>query len=364
LIRTMNNLAAVHTGYDTGHILTMSVTEVQGRDQWLDFHTRALDRVSKLPGVEHAAFAWGVPLTGNNWPGRVEIEGQPAAAKPSDQISVPVRAATEDYFNLLGLAILDGRQFRSTDADKAPNVAIINQAFADRYIPKANPIGKKIWLSGRQQPPHEIVGLVANSRTDDLTRAAEPETYLPLWQAPAFSKHLVIRTTADPRSLIVPVERELRSIDPTVAVENIKTLEQIRGDSLGSRAFAMRLLVGFAVVASILTLVGIYGVLSLSVGARRREIAIRAAVGAERRAILILVLGEGLRLIAGGVLTGLAGAIVISRVLKTLLFQVEPTDPVTLIGMGLIFACVALVACWIPARRAVKVDPIVALRYE
>src|SRR5262245_4121027 len=364
LIRTMSNLAGVKTGYDTGHILTMSVTEVQGRQYWLGFHTQALERVANLPGVQHAAFAWGVPLTGNHGPAEVEVEGQPPAARPSDRLQQPLRAVTEDYFNLLGLAILEGREFRSTDKDKEPNVAIVNQAFADRYFPQATAVGKKLWLNGRDRASTDIVGVVTNSRTDDLTRPADPEVYLPLWQASAFSKHLVVRTAADPRSLIVAVERELRSIDPTVAVENVKTLEQIRDDSLGSRAFAMQLLVGFAAVASILTLVGIYGVLSLSVGARRRELAIRAAVGAERRTILILVLGEGLRLIAGGVIAGLAAAIALSRALTTFLFAVTPYDPVTLAGVGLLFVCVALMACWVPARRAVKVDPIAALRYE
>ena len=159
-------------------------------------------------------------------------------------------------------------------------MAVVNQALADRYFPNANPIGKKLWFDGRQQPSTEIVGVATNGRTDDLTQAAEPEVYLSLWQASAFSKHLVIRTAADPRSLMAAVQRELRSVDPTVAVENVKTLEQIRSDSLASRTFAMQLLVGFSVVGSVLTLVGIYGVLSLSVASRRREIAIRTAVGA------------------------------------------------------------------------------------
>jgi putative ABC transport system permease protein len=364
LIRTMSNLAGVHTGYDTGHILTMSVTEVQGRQYWEGFHTQALERVSQLPGVEHAAFAWGVPLTGNNWPDAIEIEGQPPASKPSDRTSQPLRAITEDYFNLMGLAVLEGREFRSTDKEKAPNVAIVNQEFANHYFPSAVAVGKKIWLSGRERPSTEIIGVVTNGRTDDLAQAAAPEVYLPLWQAQAFSKHLVVRTTADPRSLVVAVERELRSVDSTAAVENVKTLDQIRRDSLGSRAFAMQLLVGFAAIASVLTLVGIYGVLSLSVGARRREIAIRAAIGAQRQTILLLVLMEGLRLIAIGVVAGLAAAIVLSRVLTTFLFEVKPTDPATLIAVALLFVLVALLACWVPARRAVKVDPIAALRYE
>ena len=153
-------------------------------------------------------------------------------------------------------------------------------------------------------------------------------------------------------------------IDPTAAVENIKTLEQIRSDSTASKTFATQLLVGFSVVASVLTLVGIYGVLSLSVAARRREIAIRSAVGAQRRDILGLILGEGLRLIAGGVSIGLLTAILLSWVLSSLLFGVNRNDPLTLIAVGLLFTVVALVACWLPARRASKVDPMVALRYE
>jgi putative ABC transport system permease protein len=362
LIRTMINLSKVQSGYNTGHILTMSVTAVQG--DWSDFHVRALERVSALPGVQHAAFAWGVPLTGNNWPGTIEIEGQPAAGKASDRLSLPLRSVTPDYFQLLGLAISEGRDFRSTDTSKAPSVAVVNQSLADRYFPHANPIGKKLWFRGRQQPATEIIGVVSNGRTDDLTQAAEPEIYLSLWQASAFSKHLVIRTAADPRSLIAPVQRELRSVDPTVAVENVRTLEQIRGDSLGSRNFAMQLLVGFSLVGSMLTLVGIYGVLSLSVTSRRREIAIRTAVGAEQRDIRNLVFADGFRLIAGGVISGIVAAIVLSRVLKSFLFEVEPTDPSTLIGVGLLFAGVALLACWVPTRRAAKVNPLDALRYE
>ncbi|HUE21980.1 MAG TPA: ABC transporter permease [Bryobacteraceae bacterium] len=362
LIRTMMNISNVQSGYNVSHILTMSVTAVQGK--WEDFHRRALERVSALPGVEHAAFAWGVPLTGNNWPATVDIEGQPAASKESDRISLPLRSVTEDYFKLLGLPILDGRDFRSTDIRTAPAVAVVNQALADRYFPHATAIGKKLWLGGRQQPSTEIVGVVANGRTDDLTRSADPEIYLSLWQAGAFSKHLVIRTAADPRAVMVAVQRELRSVDPTVAVENMKTLEQIRGDSLASRTFAMQLLAGFAMVGSVLTLVGIYGVLSLSVASRRRELAIRSAVGAQQRDIRNLIFAEGFRLIAGGVVAGMAAALVLSRVLRSFLFEVEPGDPVTLIGVALLFAGVALMACWVPTRRAARVDPVEALRYE
>ncbi len=315
--------------------------------------------------MQDAAFAWGVPLTGNNWPGIVEIEGQPPAARASDRVALPMRSATPGYFRLLGQAIRQGRDFRASDNNqKSADVAVVNQAFVDRFFARDNPIGKKIWFGGRNQPAIQIIGVVSNGRTDDLTQAAEPEIYLCLWEANAFSKHLVVRTAGDPRSLIAVVQRELRAVDPTVAIENVRTLEQIRGDSLATRSFAMQLLVGFAVVGSVLTLIGIYGVLSLSVAARRREIAIRTAVGAERRDIRNLIFSEGFRVVAGGVFLGVGAALVLSRVLSSFLFEVGPADPVTLIVVGLLFVSVALLACWGPVRRASKIDPAEVLRYE
>jgi putative ABC transport system permease protein len=364
LIRTMINIARVPSGYNTGHILTTSVTEVRSFSEWANFHRRALERVSAIPGVQYAAFAWGVPLTGNNWPATLEIEGQSPATKESEKTALPLRAVTEDYFKLMDVAMLGGREFRSSDEGKTPNVAIVNQAFADRYFSHASAIGRKIWLNGRDKLATEIVGEVSNGRTDDLTQEASPEIYLSLWQATAFSKHLVIRTAADPRAVLVAVERELHAVDPTAAIENPKTLEQIRDDSLASRTFAMQLLIGFSVAGSVLTLVGIYGVLSLSVASRRRELAIRSAVGAEQKDIRNLIFGEGFRLIASGVLAGVALAIVLSRVLRTFLFEVQPSDPTTLIVVGVLFVGVALLACWVPVRRAAKVDPLEALRYE
>jgi putative ABC transport system permease protein len=362
LIRTMIKIAEVPSGYTTGRILTMSVTEVQSRSNWGPFHRQALERVAAIPGVQYAAFAWGVPLTGNNWPATMDIEGQPPAAKESDKIALPLRAVTPDYFKLMGLTLIDGRQFRSTDDDKAPNVAIVNEAFTHRYFPNSNSVGRKFWMNGRDKPGVEIVGEIANGRTDDLAQEPSAEIYLPLWQAQAFSKHLVVRTMADPRAVVVAVERALRSVDPTAAIENVKTLEQIRDESLASRTFAMHLLTGFSVVGSLLTLVGIYGVLSLSVASRRRELAIRSAVGAQQKDIRRLIFGEGFRLIAGGVLAGIALAVVLSRVLRSFLFEVQPSDPATFIVVGALFVGVGLLACWAPARRAGKVDPLEALR--
>ena len=364
LIRTMMKIAQVPSGFNTGRILTMSVTDVQAWSTWGSFHRQALERVAAIPGVQYAAFAWGVPLTGNSWPATLDVEGQPPAVKESDKIALPLRAVTPDYFKLMGMPLVDGREFRSTDDDKAPGVAIVNQAFTHRYFPQGDAIGRKFWLQGRDKPGTEIVGEIANGRTDDLTQEASPEIYLPLWQASAFSKHLVVRTSADPRAVVVAVERALRSVDPTASIESVKTLEQIRDESLASRTFAMHLLTGFSVVGSALTLVGIYGVLTLSVASRRRELAIRSAVGAQQSDIRKLIFGEGFRLIAGGVLAGAALSIVVSRVLRTFLFEVQPSDPATLIVVGALFVGVGLLACWVPVRRAERIDPLEALRYE
>jgi putative ABC transport system permease protein len=301
-------------------------------------------------------------LTGNNWQNPVDIEGQPIATKPSERVVFPLRAVTPGYFALLGLSLKEGRDFRDSDKKNAPLVAIVNQAFADRYFAATTPIGRKLWTRGREEAPMEIVAVVENGRTDDLTRAAEPEIYAPLWQNGAYSKHLVVRSSADPRAVMSAVQGELRGVDPTVSVENIQTLEQIRDDSLASRSFAMQLLAGFSVIASVLTLVGIYGVLALSVAARRRELAIRAAVGAERSDIRNLVVRESLRLVCGGVVAGLLAALALAQLLRTFLYGVEPSDPATLLTVAAVFATAGLVATLVPVRRAMSVAPLEALR--
>jgi putative ABC transport system permease protein len=387
LIRTVNNLARVRPGYDTQNLLAMSITQVRHAqhvegmsddENWArrfaDFHRRVLTRVAALPGVKSAAFAWGVPLTGNKWWGEVAMDAQPAAGgRLEDLLAVPMRAVSPEYFDTVGLQILEGRNFRSKEAfswppaftTNVPNVAIINQAMAERYFPKADPIGKTFRFSFENvRATAEIVGVAANSRDDAITQKAEPEIYFSYWQLPAGTKHLVVRTAADPRSFIGSVQRELRVEDPTVVIEDVRTFEQIRSDSIAPRLLAMRLLVGFSFAASVLALVGLYGVLSLSVGSRRREIAIRMAVGAQRRDVLGLVLSEGLKLSGVGLLLGLGIAIVFTRILRAFLFGVEPTDPITFVAVAVLFGLVTLLACYVPARRAAKTDPMTALRYE
>jgi putative ABC transport system permease protein len=376
LTRTMYNLSSVQPGFDTRNIVAMTVTAVDGN--WFDFHERALARVAELPGVEGAAFAWGVPLTGNSWPGRFEIEGYAPPVGNDNSVALPIRAVTAGYFSLLGQAIEEGRDFRSTDRSPPPNpaapntppdpttftrVAVVNRAFAEEYFGGAGAIGKKIWgLQGTNRVPMDVVGVVSDSRTTDLARQPEPEVYVSLLQQQAFSKHLVIRTTESEAAIVGVVERELKSILPTVAVEYAQTLEQIRDRSLASRTFAMQLLVGFAIVAVLLTLAGIYSVLSLMVTARRRELAIRTAVGADAQRIVGLVLRSGLTLVGAGILAGVAVSFALSRVLQAMLFEVGPADPLTLAAAAVAFVAVALLACSLPAARAARVHPAEALK--
>lgn len=360
LVQTSISLARVRPGFDTQNILTMSVTEVG--TNWLDFHTRAIERVTALPGVKAAAFGWGVPLTGNKWVMSVGTDGLTDESARKNGISVPTRSVTPDYFSALGLAFVEGRAFRPSDKGGAPRVAIINQAMADLFFPGQSIVGRKIWFQRNRTNQIEVVGVLANTRTESLAEPAEPELYLPLWQAGAFSKHLVVRTMGDPRSIAMSVQRELRVVDPTVAVENVKTLEEIREDSVAPRTFAMNLLIAFAMVACLLATVGIYGVLSLTVGSLQNEIAIRLALGAQRRDVLRLILGHGFRLAGVGVGLGLIIALALATGLKTYLFGVVPTDPFILIGMMVLVFAITLITCWIPAWRAAGVDPVTALK--
>jgi putative ABC transport system permease protein len=378
LTRTMYNLSTVQSGFETRNVVAMTVTPVDGN--WFDFHERALERVAALPGVAKAAFAWGTPLTGNSWASTVEIDGYTPPGGTDRSVPLNIRAVTPGYFSLLGQTIEEGRDVRSTDRTPPPDptrpnggidfsklslVAVVNRAFVDRYEGGGAAVGKQLFqLAGPNRIPMQIVGIVSNTRTQELARSPEPEVYVSLFQQQAFSKDLVIRTTVPPETIVGAVERELRAIQPTVAIERVKTLDAIRDDSLASRTFAMRLLVGFAIVAIVLTLAGTYSVLSLSVAARRRELAIRTAVGANAWKLIGLVLRGGLRLIGIGIVAGIAASFVLSRVLQAMLFEVGPADPVTLLAAAAVFALVALLACWLPAVRAARIAPSEALKAE
>ncbi|MGH9311067.1 MAG: ABC transporter permease, partial [Vicinamibacterales bacterium] len=328
------------------------------------FHTGVLDRVAALPGVTHAAFVWGLPLTGNKWPGTMEVAGRTDGGSPADQVNFPLRSVTPDYFALMGIRFVEGRGFHATDTADSPRVTVVNDTLARRYFPGTSPVGRQLRFAGDPKRPLEIVGVIAGTRTEALSEDAEPEVYLPFWQSGAFSKHLVLRAGSDPRALTDLVRREIRAVDPTAAVERFTTMAQIRRDSVAERTFAMRLLIGFAVLATALALVGIYGVLSLSVAARVKEIAVRKAVGAQAPDILRMILGEGSRLIAVGVAMGAMVAAFLGRALEAQLFEVRAIDPLSLGAAILLFAIVGLGACLLPAMRAARTDLLAALHQE
>jgi putative ABC transport system permease protein len=371
LVRSVDKLARLHPGYDTGNILTLSVTSMQ--TSWEDFDP--LSRIAALPGVKHAAFAWGLPLSGNAWTVTLDVDGGADLGPIKDGVVVQARSVTSEYFDALGFRFVSGRGFRPTDnsdnwksAEANPGdtsfVAVINKTMADQHFPNSNPIGKRVRSSLWPKRAAEIVGVVANARTDALTLEPGPEIYFSGSQMYVFSKHLIIQTESDPYPLIGTVQRELRAIDPSLAIARVKTLEQLRSESVAPQTFAMRLLLAFSFVGSVLAMVGIYGVLSLSVGSRKREIAIRIAMGAPRRNVLGMVLVQGLKMIGAGLLIGTVAAIVLARMLRSFLFEIEPTDPVTFLVAVCLFGVVGLLACYVPARRAMNTDPMTALRYE
>ena len=364
LIRTAQNLDRVRPGYDTERILAMTVTSVGPNNERQAFHVQALERVSAIAGVSHAAFAWGVPLTGNSWPADLEVPGRATASSAiADRINLPLRAVTEDYFAVMGMRILDGRLFLPSDNRDGPPVGIVNAAFVRRYLGSSPPIGQPLRFPGSDKPL-TIVGVLADTRTERLREAPEPELYLPSWQSGAFSKHLVVRATGDPLALAPGIRAALRAIQPTAAVEHVTTMAEIRRESTAAQTFALRLLAGFAAVATLLAAVGLYGVLSLSAGARTKELAVRQAIGARRSQVVGLVLGEGARLVAVGVALGVLGALLVGRLLEALLFDVAATDPASLVAAALAFAGIAAAVCLVPAFRASRTDVCVALRQD
>jgi putative ABC transport system permease protein len=371
LIQTAMNLARVQPGYDTRNVLTLSVTDMNLLN-YFSFHGQALERVSALPGVEHAAFAWGVPLTGNRWTTTIlEIEGRAGSGRLKDALTIPSRSVTPGYFELMGQRILAGRGFPqsySTDTNRMvmPRIAIVNQTLADRFFHGAPPIGKKFRAAGgpNGSTEIEIIGVVSDARTESLTLRPVAEIYFSFWEALSFTKHLIVRTASDPMTFAGVIQRELRGIEPTVAIENVKTMVEIRNDSIAPSIFAMRLLAAFSATACVLAFVGIFGVLSLSVNARRRELAIRTALGSPRGHILGLVFGEAFRLVAMGVALGLGIAACLVHPLRALLYGVAPIDLPTLIAAPMALLVIAVLAAWIPARSASAADPMEALRHE
>lgn len=360
MVQTILRLVHVKAGYETHEITTMVVTSL--KPNVFAFHAEALQKVSALPGVTAAAFVWGLPLTGNQWRVPLAIAGRPPPRNPQDRIVVSLRSVTPDYFRLMGIALRTGRVFSDHDQSGSAPVAVINGEMARRYFPDEEPLGQQLSLPGGK--PMEIVGIVGDLHNKGLSAPVEAEVYLPFFQSPAFSKHLAVRSKLGSAEIAATIRREILKIDPGAIIEKVKTMDRIRDDSISAQRFAMTVISAFSLMGVILAAVGIYGVMSHTVMQRSHEIGVRLAIGAQGRHILRLILGHGLILAAAGIALGLAGSAALTRVLRSLLFGVQPIDPLTFIAVPGILAVVALLACWLPAHRATKIDPLQVIRNE
>jgi putative ABC transport system permease protein len=335
------------------------------------FIRKLIRQCKSLPGVEEAAVGdpAAIPLDQtqrelNVLEGKLFLtfEGQ---SEKSDAASLVERSrVTPEYFQLIGIPLLRGRLFNEFDSDTAPQVAVVNEAFARSYWPNENAIGKRFKSTRPGSPWITVVGVIANARTQSLAETDMPQLYLDLYQAPA--KHLAIFLRGHLNTAAIPeaVRKEVQSVDPTIPVFGAQTLIQTLSESLSQRRFSMEMIACFAATALLLAALGIYGVISYMVTERTHEIGIRLALGAQRQNILAIVLGQGLRLVLTGAAAGLIGAIIIGQLMASLLYGVRPTDPMTFAVVVLLLIGVAALACYLPARRAMNVDPMVALRYE
>ncbi|HUI40358.1 MAG TPA: ABC transporter permease [Terriglobia bacterium] len=330
-----------------------------------NFWQQVLDRVSVLPGVEAAAFGTNIPLSGNHDRGDITIEGLPLPAlgefpHPDFHVISP------DFLRALGLPLLRGRTFTENDNENSPLVALVNSSLAQRFWPGQDPVGKR-FLLGRPKPQEKwvtVAGVVADTKLYGLDNPSRLEIYLPFRQETSSDMYLVVRSASDPASLLPAIRAAVAAVDKNQPIFGVQTLKQLVSDSVSTRRVTLILLGLFSALALVLAAIGIYGVMAYSVARRTHEIGIRVAVGAQHKDVLRLVLGEGARLTLWGLALGLTTALALTRLLSSLLFAVSASDPLTYAAVALLLVLVALIACYVPARRALRVDPIVALRYE
>ena len=371
LINSFLRLSNVDPGYDPESVLTFQVALPQTRypeAQRVQFYEQALSRLQELPGVQAAGMASTLPLQPGVMRLSMNIQGRPEPTRPEEMVIADVRVISPQYVKALGLTILDGRGFNDNDREGQPPVLMVNRTFADRYFAGETPIGQKMRLGAPD--PFEIVGLVDDVRHAGLDADAQPEVYLDYRQARvAMPRGLggmlfALRTSDDPSSMVPYARTLVRRLDPELTIDNVASMEQRLSDSVARPRFYAVMLGIFAAVAMTLAAVGIYGIMAYSVSQRTREIGIRMALGAERREVLGLILRQGLALTAVGMIAGLAAAFAVTRYLQNMLFGLSASDPSTLAGVSVLLGAIAILACYVPARRATRIDPIVALRYE
>ncbi len=369
LTKSFIRLIDVNPGFDPSHTLTMELllptvppSKYAKDDEQVAFFQQVLDRLNHSPGVTAAGAVLSLPLTGAEESTDLFIEGRPTASA-GERPSTDYTIVSPDFFRALQIPLRKGRQLSDRDNKDAPGVAIINEALAQRYWPNEEPLGQRIRI-GFEKNAREIVGVVGSIKQSTLSGDARPAMYVPYAQLPAGSLTIVIRTNGDPMSLATLARTQIRSVDPTIPVTNIRTMDEVFSASVEQQRFSMLLVGLFGGLALALAAIGIYGVIGYSVTQRRQELAVRLALGARARQILQLVLKDGLVLASLGIILGLAGAFALTRLLRSLLFEVQPTDVMTFVSVAVLLILVALLASYIPARRASKVDPLTALRSE
>jgi predicted permease len=366
LISSYMRLVRVPLGFNPNGLLTFTFdlpSPPYGNPETVSFMNELLPRLRALPGVTEAAADWSLPFSSAVTTG-VDFEGR-TFAPGNTPVSI-FDAATPAYFRTMGIPLLQGRIFTDGDNMNNPPVVIINEAFARRYFPNENPVGKRIKPSfsmTNDTPWREIVGVVGNTKLVDLSEDFRPEFYMPFAQVPNFSA-VILRTRGDPLGLVSAVRTVLASLDKNLPIYDVETMESYMSSSVAAKRFVTLLLGLFAVLALVLAVVGIYGVMAFSVSQRTRELGIRMALGADRQSVMRMVLWQGARLALVGVAIGIATALVVTRILVSFLFDVRATDPATYAAVAFLLVLVALAACYLPARRAMKVDPMVALRHE
>jgi predicted permease len=372
LIKSFSRLMEVNPGFRTDGVLTFQVTLTGGKSspQKVNFVEQIVERLKALPGVQAAAATDSLPLTHFARISAVEIEGRPpidwSKVKPGEVRPVSRPTVTLDYFNAMGIPVRNGRAFTLQDAHPTAGVVIVNEAFEKHYFPGESAVGKRIRLmAGRAEARWQtVVGVVSDVRQNGLAGDVTLEVYSPALQDVGEELSFIIRVTGESAGLISAVRGVVAEVEPNQPLHNAMTMEQRLANTTASRRLNTALLGSFAAVALLLAIVGIYGVMSYAVTQRRREIGVRMALGAQRSDVLGLIIHGGLRLTLLGVAIGLAGAFVLTRYLSSLLYSVKATDPLTFLLIALALTGVAMLACWLPARRAARTDPMVALRYE
>ncbi|MGA9769115.1 MAG: ABC transporter permease [Blastocatellia bacterium] len=370
MIRSFYRLQQVDPGFNYDNLLTFNISLPQKKytddAQRTNFYNQATEKIRALPGVQTVGLSSGLPLGNNGWQTSFVIDGQPPP-EPGKTPITEAASASPDYFRAMQITVLKGRAFSEQDTKDATPVALIDEEFARRYWPDEEAVGKHIRPGGNdpKNPLVEIVGIVRRVRMDGLNQDSNRvQSYYPFRQLPFAGMTVIVKTSTDPMSLAAAVRQQVLSIDPDQPIYNLNTMQQQRADSIAPEQLNLMLLGVFAAVALILAAVGIYGVMAYSVTQRTHEIGIRMALGAQSSDVLGMVIRQGMKLALGGLVIGTFGAWLTTRAMASLLFGVSATDTVTFIAVPVVLGVVSFVACAVPARRATKVDPMIALRYE